>query len=86
MIKEFKYGQTWKIWPFPLSLPLCNPFKDLDIPLTNARIVCMDSANVNFGTLFLCFVGSNVTIINLHYALNIWSHNSPLSSKPMPFC
>ena len=23
---EFKYGQTWKIWPFPLSLSLCSAF------------------------------------------------------------
>ena len=27
MINEFKYGQTWKIWPSPLSLSLYNPFK-----------------------------------------------------------
>ena len=26
MINEFKYGQTWKIWPSPLSLSLYNPF------------------------------------------------------------
>ena len=25
MINEFKYGQTWKIWPSPLSLSLYNP-------------------------------------------------------------
>ena len=24
MINEFKYGQTWKIWPSPLSLSLYN--------------------------------------------------------------
>ena len=28
MINEFKYGQTWKIWPSPLSLSLYNPFKE----------------------------------------------------------
>ena len=27
MINKFKYGQTWKIWPSPLSLSLYNPFK-----------------------------------------------------------
>ena len=27
MINEYKYGQTWKIWPSPLSLPLYNAFK-----------------------------------------------------------
>ena len=26
MINEFKYGQTWKIWPSLLSLSLYNPF------------------------------------------------------------
>ena len=25
-INEFKYGQTWKIWPSPLSLSLCSTF------------------------------------------------------------
>ena len=24
MINDFKYGQTWKIWPSPLSLSLCS--------------------------------------------------------------
>ena len=27
MINEFKYGQTWKIWPSPLSLSLYSTFK-----------------------------------------------------------
>ena len=27
MINEFKYGQTWKIWPSPLSLSLYSIFK-----------------------------------------------------------
>ena len=31
MINEFKCGQTWKIWPSPLSLSLYNPFKDFAI-------------------------------------------------------
>ena len=26
MINEFKYGQTWKVWPSPLSLSLYNTF------------------------------------------------------------
>ena len=29
MISEFKYGQTWKILPSPLSLSLCSTFKAL---------------------------------------------------------
>ena len=29
MINEFKYGQTWKIWQFPLSLSLYSTFKCL---------------------------------------------------------
>ena len=29
MIDEFKYGQTWKIWPSPLSLSLYSTFKIL---------------------------------------------------------
>ena len=28
IINEFKYGQTWKIWPFPLSLSLYSTFKN----------------------------------------------------------
>ena len=28
MIYELKYGQTWKIWPFPLSLSLYSTFKN----------------------------------------------------------
>ena len=27
MINEFEYGQTWKIWPSPLSLLLYSTFK-----------------------------------------------------------
>ena len=27
MINEFKYGQTWKTWPFPLSFSLYSTFK-----------------------------------------------------------
>ena len=27
MINELKYGQTWKIWPSPLSLSLYSTFK-----------------------------------------------------------
>ena len=27
MINEFKYDQTWTIWPFPLSLSLYSTFK-----------------------------------------------------------
>ena len=27
MISDFKYGQTWKIWPSPLSLSLYSTFK-----------------------------------------------------------
>ena len=26
MINEFKYGQTWKVWPFQLSLSLYSTF------------------------------------------------------------
>ena len=26
-MNEFKYGQTWKIWPSPLSLSLYSSFK-----------------------------------------------------------
>ena len=29
MINEFKYGQTWKIWPSPLSLSLYSTFNEL---------------------------------------------------------
>ena len=29
MINEFKYGQTWKIWPSPLSLSFYSTFKML---------------------------------------------------------
>ena len=28
MINEFKYSQTWKIWPSPLSLSLYSTFKE----------------------------------------------------------
>ena len=41
MINEFKYGQTWKIWPSPLSLSLCNPFKNEDLPFNfEERVKC----------------------------------------------
>ena len=30
MINEFKYDQTWKTWPSPLTLSLYNPFKILN--------------------------------------------------------
>ena len=28
MIKELRYGQTWKIWPSPLSVSLYSTFKE----------------------------------------------------------
>ena len=28
MINEFKYGQTWEIWPSPLILSFCSTFKE----------------------------------------------------------
>ena len=34
MINEFKYGQTWKIWPSPLSLSLYSTFKEFYPPIT----------------------------------------------------
>ena len=34
MINEFRYGQTWKIWPSPLSLSLSSTLKCL-IKLSN---------------------------------------------------
>ena len=34
MVNEFKYGQTWKIWPSSLSLSLYSTFKD---PRPNSR-------------------------------------------------
>ena len=38
MINEFKYGQTWKIWPFPLSLSLCNAFKLFESCILNESL------------------------------------------------
>ena len=36
MINEFKYGQTWKIWPFPLSVSLYSTFNDnIDLHMPN---------------------------------------------------
>ena len=31
MINEFRYGQTWKIWPSPLSLSLYSTFNSNSI-------------------------------------------------------
>ena len=36
MFNEFKYGQTWKIWPSPLSLSLYSTFE----VLKSVDIVC----------------------------------------------
>ena len=38
MINEFKYGQTWKIWPSPLSLSLYNPFKLVESCILNEAL------------------------------------------------
>ena len=40
MINEFKYGQTWKIWPSPLSLSLYNPFKHKPI-IKTIKSICL---------------------------------------------
>ena len=37
MITEFKYGQTWNIWPSPLSLSLHKPFKKPKLDITVIR-------------------------------------------------
>ena len=39
MINEFKYGQTWKIWPSPLSLSLYSTFKNGVIMLDQNAIL-----------------------------------------------
>ena len=38
MISEFKYCQTWKIWPSSLSLSLCNAFKSIILDLVSHKI------------------------------------------------
>ena len=38
MINEFEYGQTWKIWPFPLSLSFYNAFKSIIFDLVSHKI------------------------------------------------
>ena len=35
MINKFKYGQTWKIWPSPLSLSLYSTFNNWHLPFLN---------------------------------------------------
>ena len=49
MINEFKYGQTWKIWPSPLSLSLYSTFKGKVFP--DSLIYCFkfDSYKKNSG-------------------------------------
>ena len=42
MISEFKYGQTWKIWPFPLSLSFYSTFKRQSM-LRNSKDFCWRS-------------------------------------------
>ena len=39
MINEFRYGQTWKIWPPPLSLSLYSTFKYIQIEYVIERIL-----------------------------------------------
>ena len=56
MIDEFKYGQTWKIWPSPISSSLYSTFNEKVSILTNTitnimsnyvpnKVVTMDERN-----------------------------------------
>ena len=42
MINEFKYGQTWKIWPSPLSLSLYNPFKGQEVKKKKINLLALE--------------------------------------------
>ena len=50
MINEFRYGQTWKIWPSPLSLSLYSTFNNLKSEETKSQTKAHLSylANSNF--------------------------------------
>ena len=64
MINEFRYGQTWKIWPSPLSLSLYSTSKEL-------RRVCKIEGDVELFFSIICFTieiyfhGSNNLFIAL---------------------
>ena len=45
-VNEFKYGQTWKIWPSQLSLLLYSTFKQ-----TISHKFCLSSTNFTWSTL-----------------------------------
>ena len=54
MINEFKYGQTWKIWPSPLSLSLNSTFKIVQSMYRNAQ--CYGKVNDTLSDDFLAQV------------------------------
>ena len=43
MINEYKYGQSWKVWPSPLSLSLYSTFKKM--ALNNITYTGMSKSN-----------------------------------------
>ena len=54
MINEFKYGQTSKIWPSPLSLSLNSTFKIVQSKYRNAQ--CYGKVNDTLRDDFLAQV------------------------------
>ena len=47
MVNEFKYWQTWKIWPSPLSLSLYNPFNQV-LPIKHTKVQFFISCTNSF--------------------------------------
>ena len=87
MINEFKYGQTWKNWPFPLSFSLCSTFKGC-VCYTFTSLFCMSKRKDLWNTekcFMFYFKGSfcswdnqilNFQIFKCHDVIKIGKHET----------
>ena len=68
MLNEFKYRQTWKIWPSPISLSLYSTFKlQPDKMVKQTQTIRRQFANELFEYVWpFCEVGASK--VNLHLA------------------
>ena len=80
MTDEFRYGQTWKIWPSPLSLSLYSTFKTEEIMFRYSYVakrvdpaVWFDGKNhlLEPDPTKMCIVWENIPNVELNYMITV---------------
>ena len=86
MTNEFKYGQTWKIWPSPLSLSLYNPFKMFETNMLE-NFLWMSSAIAKLEVYTNSSLKNQLICRNFGtILLELKSHKTYFAKKPLGGC